>query len=252
VSRLFFPEAIGASPLSSPTVASRFARVETFVFDLDNTLYPADSALWPQIDARITLYLTKFFGMDGLSARALHKFYYHRYGTTLKGLIDEHEIDATEFLSFVHDIDRSSLSPNIALAREIASLPGRKLVMTNGSREHAIRTLEKLGVDGLFEGFFDIVAAHLVPKPAAAAYETFFEAYGVDPFRAAMFEDIAINLAVPHRRGMATTLVVPKAGQADFRERTDREGEDAPTIDFVTNDLPGFLAQINAARGESA
>ena len=130
----------------------------------------------------------------------------------------EHDVTADEFLAFVHDIDRSSLQPNHALAAAIAALPGRRLILTNGSREHALRTAEQLGLGDMFEDIFDIVAADLVPKPAAETYQRFFERHDVDPRRSAIFEDIAHNLAVPHARGMVTTLVVPRQGQLDFRD----------------------------------
>nr|WP_246731641.1 pyrimidine 5'-nucleotidase [Methylocapsa sp. S129] len=225
---------------------AKFGAINAWVFDLDNTLYPSDSDLWPKIDERITLFLMNRFGLDGLSARALQKYYYQRHGTTLRGLIDEDFADPTEFLAFVHDIDRSSLAANPALAREIAALPGRKFIFTNGSRDHALRTAARLGLEGAFEDVFDIVAGHMVPKPAAAAYRAFFDRYGLDSRRAAMFEDIAKNLAVPRALGMTTTLVVARAGQADFREAHDRAIEDARAIDFTASDLAGFLAEVNA------
>src|SRR5947209_17264499 len=142
------PDAQTSTPaaLSSAEIAEHFTHVGTWVFDLDNTLYPASSDLWPKIDARITLFMCHLFGLDGMSSRALQKYYYERYGTTLRGLMEEHEITAAEFLEFVHDIDRSSLIPNHSLATAITALPGRKLILTNGSREHALRTAEQLGL----------------------------------------------------------------------------------------------------------
>jgi putative hydrolase of the HAD superfamily len=230
--------------LSSAEIADRFAHVGTWVFDLDNTLYPASSDLWPKIDARITLFMCQLFGLDGMSSRALQKYYYERYGTTLRGLMEEHEITADEFLRFVHDIDRSSLVPNHSLATAITALPGRKLILTNGSREHALRTAEQLGLDKMFEDVFDIVAGDLVPKPNPQAYERFFERHGVDPAGSAMFEDIERNLVVPHARGMRTTLVVPKPGQRDHRDPWEVAKERPLHVDYVTDDLEGFLRQI--------
>jgi putative hydrolase of the HAD superfamily len=224
---------------------ARFRHIETWVFDLDNTLYPPDSDLWPMIDQRISLFVMDMFGLDGLSARALQKYYYHRYGTTLRGLIEEHAVGPDEFLAFVHEIDRSSLAPNPPLAREIAALPGRKLILTNGSRDHALRTAAQLGLSALFEDAFDIVAANMVPKPAPEAYDAFFKKYGVEPSRAAMFEDIARNLIVPHERGMTTVLVRPRADQIDYREAQDRRDEDSPAVDFATSELAGFLQRVN-------
>jgi putative hydrolase of the HAD superfamily len=227
-------------------IARRFSRVDTWVFDLDNTLYPAGSDVWPKIDQRITLFMAQLFGLDGMSSRALQKYYYERYGTTLRGLMSEHDVTAEEFLSFVHDIDRSSLLPDHTLAGAIAALPGRKLILTNGSREHALRTAEQLGIHELFEDIFDIVAANLLPKPHAETYELFFERHGVDPARAAMFEDIAHNLVVPHARGMATTLVVPRAGDRVEREQWEISSGAEPHVDFVTDDLAAFLEGIMA------
>jgi putative hydrolase of the HAD superfamily len=230
--------------LSTTDIVQRFAHVGTWVFDLDNTLYPASSDLWPKIDARITLFMSELFGLDGMSSRALQKYYYERYGTTLRGLMEEHEITADEFLEFVHDIDRSSLLPNHSLATAITGLPGRKLILTNGSRDHALRTAKQLGVDTMFEDIFDIVAADLVPKPNPQAYERFFEKHGVDPKGAAIFEDIERNLVVPHERGMRTTLVVPKPGQRDHRDPWEIAKERPPHVDYVTDDLEGFLTEI--------
>jgi putative hydrolase of the HAD superfamily len=241
----------GDAPAAPPPAApdlQRFAGVETWVFDLDNTLYPFDSDLWPKIDERITLFLAHLFGLDGMSSRALQKYYYQRYGTTLRGLMQEHAIPADEFLSFVHDIDRSSLKPNETLATAITALPGRKLILTNGSKQHAISTARQLGIDHMFEDVFDIVAADLVPKPAPQTYDRFFEKHAVDPTRAAIFEDIAKNLAVPHQRGMTTTLIVPKQGHVDVREAWEREDGDRGDVDFVTDDLQAFLDKVGVAR----
>ena len=234
-----------APPTLSPTeVRARFATIDTWVFDLDNTLYPAGSPVWPMIDERITRYLANLMGIDGMSARGLQKYYYKRYGTTLKGVIEDHAITPEAFLDFVHDIDRTSLAPNPALVQAIASLPGRKLILTNGSRDHALRTTEQLGFTNAFEAVFDIVSADLVPKPEAATYERFFAMHGVDPSRSAMFEDLAKNLRVPHARGMVTVLIVPPSAVEDNREPWESLGGAEPYIDVVTDDLAGFLAGL--------
>jgi putative hydrolase of the HAD superfamily len=235
-----------APPKSFETdLLSKFGHVSAWVFDLDNTLYPAGCGLWPQINQRVTLYLAALTGLDALSARALQRYYYHRHGTTLRGLVEESAVDPDAFLAFVHDIDRSGLRRDARLALQIERLPGRRLIFTNGSRDHALRTVAQLGLDGLFEDAFDIVASGLVPKPAAPAYEAFFDRYGVDPAGAAMFEDIAKNLLTPKARGMTTTLVAPRPGQRDDRDAADGEGSGAGYVDFVTDDLAGFLQRIN-------
>jgi len=238
--------------LTEADIGHQFAHVDTWVFDLDNTLYPASSDLWPKIDARITLFMMELFGLDGMSSRALQKYYYERYGTTLRGLMEEHEITADEFLKFVHDIDRSSLLPNHSLATAITGLPGRKLILTNGSRDHALRTAEQLGLDKMFEDVFDIVAGDLTPKPNPKTYDRFFEKHCVDPAGAAMFEDIERNLVVPHARGMRTTLVVPKPGQRDHRDPWEVAKERPRHVDYVTDDLEGFLDEIVRLKAPAA
>ncbi len=240
--------AISGAPELPASIVDRFAHVDTWVFDLDNTLYPLDSDMWPKIDARITLFLSQMFGLDGLSSHALQKFYYQHYGTTLQGLMHEHAITADEYLAFVHDIDRSSLVPDHTLAEAIAALPGRRLIFTNGSREHAIQTAKQLGIDHMFEDIFDIVAGDLVPKPDPAVYARFFDRHDVDPSRAAMFEDIVRNLEIPHARGMRTTLVVPKPGQFDHREPWEVAKVVPGHVDYVTDNLGGFLQSIIAAK----
>ena len=228
----------------APALAARLAAVDTWVFDLDNTLYPAGGTVWPMIDERITRYLAGLMGIDGLSARGLQKYYYRRYGTTLRGLIEDHRIAPGPFLDFVHDIDRTSLVPNPALVEAIATLPGRKLILTNGSRDHALRTTERLGFLGdAFEAVYDIVASEMVPKPDPAAYDRFFALHGVDPTRAVMVEDLAKNLVVPHARGMVTVLVVPPA-ERDNREPWERLGGNEEHVDVATDDLAGFLAGL--------
>jgi len=223
---------------------ARFAHVTTWVFDLDNTLYPAGSDVWPKIDARMTAYMMNLLGIDGISARALQKYYYHKCGTTLRGLIDDYGIDPRAFLSFVHDIDRSNLRPNEALAQAIHGLKGRRLILTNGTADHAWQTARHIGIADAFDAVFDIVDADLIPKPHEGAYERFFDAHDIDPHCCAMFEDIAHNLAVPHARGMITTLVIPKSAQNDQREAWEQIAY-GPHIDFVTDDLTGFLRAIH-------
>jgi putative hydrolase of the HAD superfamily len=224
----------------------RFSHIDTWVFDLDNTLYPQTADLWPKIDARITLFMMRLFGLDAISLRALQKHYYLRYGTTLRGLMEEHGVDAAHYLDYVHDIDRSSLEHNHSLARAIAALPGRKLILTNGSRHHAIATAKRLGIDHLFEDIFDIIAADFIAKPDAGAYERFFNRLKIDPKRSAIFEDIDRNLIVPHQRGMTTVLVLPPHADGPEREAWEVASGDEPHVDFVTADLAGFLEGIAA------
>jgi len=226
--------------------AKGFGHVDTWVFDLDNTLYPASSRLFDQIDAKITAYVMQRHGIDGLSARALQKYYYRHHGTTLAGMMSEDGLDPHHFLAFVHDIDHSVLVPAPDLAAAIARLPGRRFVLTNGSRRHAENVIGRLGVADLFEDIFDIAAASFIPKPEAAAYDAFLKLHDIEPARAAMFEDLSKNLVVPHALGMRTVLVTPRDGEPEGLERlTSAEDADAgPHVDHVTDDLPGFLSAL--------
>ncbi len=224
--------------------AARFSHIDTWVFDLDNTLYPATSAMWAEIDDRITLFMMRLFGLDAISLRALQKHYYLRYGTTLRGLMTEHGVDAHAYLSYVHDIDRSLIAHNHSLAEAIAALPGRKLILTNGSRDHAIKTATRIGIDHLFEDIFDIIAADFIAKPDVGNYDRFFDQLKVDPTRAALFEDLPRNLVVPHARGMTTVLVLPGGGEEVERETWEIARGDEPHVDFVTDDLAGFLEGV--------
>ncbi len=225
-----------------------FDHVETWVFDLDNTLYPHHVNLWQQVDVRIRDFVADWLKVTPQEAFRIQKDYYKRYGTTMRGMMTEHGVSADDYLAYVHAIDHSPLEPNPAMGEAIASLPGRKLILTNGSVAHAGKVLERLGIGHHFEAVFDIVAAELEPKPAAQTYQRFLTLHGVDPAKSAMFEDLARNLAVPHQLGMTTVLVVPDGSQQVVREDWELEGRDAAHVDHVTDDLTGFLAGLRAAK----
>jgi len=223
-----------------------FAAVETWVFDLDNTLYPHHLNLWEQVDVRIRDYIANFLKISHDEAFRLQKDLYRRYGTSLRGLMEEHGLDPDEFLQIVHEIDYSPLTPNPALGEAIARLPGRKLILTNGTRAHAETVMHRLEIGDRFEDIFDIAAAELEPKPRPAVYDRFFARHNVDPAKAAIFEDLARNLEVPHARGMTTVLVVPEGTREVFREEWELAGRNDPHVDHVTDDLAGFLRGVVA------
>ena len=218
-----------------------FRSIETWVFDLDNTLYPHDLNLWQQIDERIRAFVSDFLRVTHEEAFRVQKDYYKRYGTTMRGLMAEHGMKPDDFLEFVHQIDHSPLLPNPALGAAIEKLVGRKLILTNGTRKHADAVMRRLEIHQHFEDVFDIAAADLDPKPLPQVYDRFLHKHGVDPLKAAMFEDLARNLEVPHMLGMTTVLVVPEKTREVFREGWELEGRDAPHVDHVTDDLAGFL-----------
>jgi putative hydrolase of the HAD superfamily len=223
-----------------------FDHVETWVFDLDNTLYPHHLNLWQQVDERIRLYIERALNLSRNDAFRLQKDYYRRYGTTLRGLMLEHGLQPDDFLDFVHEIDHSPLEPNPQLGAAIKRLPGRKLILTNGTRKHADAVMQRLAIHEHFEDVFDIVAAELEPKPSPQVYDRFLAHHGVDAQKAAMFEDLARNLAAPHSLGMTTVLVIPEGTREVLREDWELEGRDADHVDYVTDDLVGFLERIRA------
>jgi len=163
----------------------------------------------------------------------------------MRGMMTEHGVHADDFLAYVHQIDHSPLQPNPAMGAAIARLPGRKLVLTNGSTDHADKVLQRLGIDAHFEAVFDIIAADLEPKPAPQTYQKFLRDHDVDPLKAAMFEDLARNLVIPHQLGMTTVLVVPDGSQQVVREDWELEGRDDPYVDYVTDDLTDFLQSLS-------
>ena len=231
-------------PSSKRPAPRDFGHVETWVFDLDNTLYPHHLNLWQQVDDRIRAYIENFLKVPSDEAFRVQKDYYKRYGTTMRGLMTEHGMKPDDYLDFVHKIDHSPLTPNPTLGAALESLPGRKLILTNGTRKHANAVMKRLAVHDHFEDVFDIVAADLEPKPARNTYEKFLKRHDVDPSKAAMFEDLARNLEAPHALGMTTTLVVPERQREVFREEWELTGRDAPHVDHVTDDLTGFLQTV--------
>jgi putative hydrolase of the HAD superfamily len=221
-----------------------FGAVETWVFDLDNTLYPHDLNLWQQLDERIRSFVSEFLKVSKDEAFKIQKDYYKRYGTTMRGLMAEHGMKPDDFLESVHQIDHSPLLPNAELGDAIERLSGRKLILTNGTRKHAEAVMKRLDIDRHFEDVFDIAAANLDPKPLPQVYDRFLARHGVEPGKAAMFEDLARNLEVPYALGMTTVLIVPEGTREVFREDWELAGRDAAHVDHVTDDLAGFLGAI--------
>lgn len=209
----------------------RFTHVRAWVFDLDNTLYSPALRLFDQIEARMNAYVTRVTGAVGQEAAELRHAYWERYGTTLSGLMEHHHIDPEDFLVDVHDISFDTLTPDPHLAELIASLPGRRIVYTNGSAPYAAQVLKARGLDAAFDAIYGVEHADFAPKPRPEAFQQVFARDGLDPARAAMFEDDPRNLAAPHAMGMRTVHVAP-------------EPAPAPHIEHHTDDLTGFLRAL--------
>jgi len=214
-------------------LAKRFANVTSWVFDLDNTLYPPSASLFDQIQVKMTAWVMEALGVTHAEADRIRDRYWRTYGTTLAGLMHEHGIDPGPYLEEVHDISFAPLHPDPELAARIGDLPGRRIVFTNASVPYAERVIEARGLSGVFDAVYGVEQAGYHPKPDAEAFETVFAADGLDPLAAAMFEDDPRNLAVPHDKGMRTVHVAPQAHPAAH-------------IHYHTDNLPGFLAKVIA------
>jgi putative hydrolase of the HAD superfamily len=213
----------------------RFSHITTWVFDLDNTLYPPSARLFDQIEQRMTHWVMEALSVSRAEADRLRDHYWQLYGTTLAGLMAEHDVDPGPYLEEVHDISFAPLHPDPELAARIGDLPGRRIVYTNATVPYAGRVIEARGLSGLFDAVYGVEQAGYQAKPNRPAYETVFAADGLDPLAAAMFEDDPRNLAVPHEMGMRTVHVAETPVPA-------------PHIEHHTSDLAAFLARLNAPR----
>jgi putative hydrolase of the HAD superfamily len=207
------------------------SRVAAWVFDLDNTLYPAGSNLFAQVDERIGRFISERFGLGREEARALQKSMYRKYGTSLRGLMTEHGMDPKPYLDFVHDIDVSVVRPAPALDAALARLAGKKYVFTNGSTAHAERIMARLGVSHHFAAVFDVAAADYNPKPFPIAYDSMVRTLAIDPAGAVFADDIQRNLEPAARIGMTTVWIA---------EATE------PPADFVHHVAPDLAAWLTA------
>lgn len=208
-----------------------FSHVDTWVFDLDDTLYCPGTRLFDQINQRMVQFVMDTVGVGEAEANRLRKQYWQEHGTTLAGLMRVHGMDPEEFLEVVHDIDMGALTPDADLRARITALPGRKIIYTNGTAPYAMRVASARGLDGVFDAVYGVEHAGYLPKPETAAFETVFSADGLDRGRAAMFEDDPRNLSAPHAMGMRTVHVAP-------------EPQAATHIHYHTDDLSGFLARL--------
>ena len=211
--------------------------VDVWIFDLDNTLYPADSNLFALIDARMTRFIEDLYGCDAVEAHRIQKRYFHEHGTTLSGLMADRRVDPHAFLDFVHDIEVDRLDHDARLVAAVAALPGRKLVFTNGDVTYAQRVLDKLGLGTSFEAIHDIHAMDYIPKPAPASYAALCDRWDIAPTSALFVEDMARNLAPAQALGMTTVWINNGSEQAG--------GAACPSyIDYEITDLGDWLHDV--------
>jgi putative hydrolase of the HAD superfamily len=222
-----------------------FAKKKAWIFDLDNTLYPAECNLFAQVDQRMGEFISNYLGVPFDEARRLQKDYYRKFGTTLSGLMQIHGLKPDAFLDYVHDIDVSLVPESPELAAAIRTLPGRKYIFTNGSRYHAENVAAKLGVLQEFDEIFDIGAAGYVPKPETEAYDKFLKAHDVTPQEASMFEDMPHNLEAPHRLGMTTVLVHSSYYDHPIQHQIKEWAAPPEHVHHMTENLLEFLGEVH-------
>ncbi|HZU50666.1 MAG TPA: pyrimidine 5'-nucleotidase [Sphingomicrobium sp.] len=214
-----------------------FTHIRDWIFDLDNCLYPASTGLFALIDERMGAYIERLLGCDPKEAKRIQKAHFHNHGTTLAGLMKEHEVDPHHFLADVHDIPLDRVEADERLARLLGLLPGRRFVFTNGDAAYARRVLEAIGIQDRFDELHDIHASDLRPKPDRYGYELLCDRFGIDPRHALLADDMVQNLAPAKRLGMTTVWV------DNGSERGDH-GYDEALVDHRVNGLGEWLESI--------
>ena len=216
-------------------------KIKYWLFDLDNTLYSGDTKVFDQVDKKMSKFISDKLNVSVEEAKKIQKNYFHEYNTTLNGMIKNHDIDANEFLEFVHDVDLNFLKKDVFLENQINRLDGKKIIFTNGSRAHAANVTKRIGIDKLFDGVFDIVDSDFYPKPSIEPYKKIIENYNIEPEYCIFFEDIARNLKPAHELGMKTVWIKNKEPWA-------AEYSDAEFINYRIDNLANFLKEINEYR----
>ncbi len=215
-------------------------KINTWIFDLDNTLYSADSGIFQQVHKLMGDFVSKNLDMDLTEAKKLQAKYYKQHGTTLRGLMDNHGIDPDYFLDEVHRLDYSIVGPNTLLNQELHKLKGRKIIYTNANKKHAIDVLDRINLTDFFDEIFDIKMANYIPKPELKPYKQIIDLFKINPDKSAMFDDIAKNL-VPAKKVNFTSVWID-AGYENFSDDIEASKE---YLDFKTRDLSLFLKDIN-------
>ena len=215
-------------------------KINTWIFDLDNTLYKADSGIFQQVHELMGEFIKKHLNMDIKEAKELQKSYYKKHGTTLRGLMDNHGIDPDDFLKEVHNLDYSIVGPDDLLNEQLKKLKGKKIIYTNANMQHAISVLDRINLSGFFDEIYDIKMANYVPKPEIKPYEQIIKKYNLNPSSSAMFDDIAKNLVPAKKVGFTSVWI--DAGYENF---SDDIQSSKKYLDFQTKNLSVFLEKVN-------
>jgi len=213
-------------------------KIKYWLFDLDNTLYSGQTKVFDQVDKKMSSYISKKLNIPVEEAKKIQKEYFHKYSTTLSGMMKHHNIDANEFLEFVHDVNLDFLKQDKDLEIEISRIKGKKIIFTNGSKAHAKNVTKKIGIDKLFDGVFDIVESNFIPKPSLEAYKMLIQKYKIEPQYCILVEDIARNLKPAHELGMKTVWIKNDEPWA-------AEFSNEKFINYKTENLTSFLKEIN-------
>lgn len=218
-------------------MAPRIDHIDSWIFDLDNTLYHPSARLFDLIDERMGAFIMRLLDVDAAEARRVQKLYFHDHGTTMAGLMRHHGVDPEDFLHYVHAIDLDRLAPDARLRAGLERLPGRRLVFTNADADYAARVLEARGIADLFDGICDIRVTAYTPKPEAAAYDSMIGHLGVDPARSLFVEDMARNLTPAKALGMTTVWL-------DNGSESGHRGHLPDDVDFRVNDIGDWLDSL--------
>jgi putative hydrolase of the HAD superfamily len=213
-------------------------KIKYWLFDLDNTLYSGDTKVFDQVDKKMSSFISDKLNVSLEDAKKIQKSYFHEYNTTLNGMIKNHNIDAEEFLEFVHDVDLNFLKKNQDLQNELTNLIGKKYIFTNGSKAHASNVTKRIGIENLFDGVFDIVDSDFIPKPSIEPYKKIIQKYGLDPEYCIFIEDIARNLKPAYELGMKTVWI---KNNEPWAAKFSNEN----FINYKTDNLSEFLRKIN-------
>ena len=212
--------------------------IKHWIFDLDNTLYSGQTKVFSEVDKKMSAFISEKMNVDLIKAKEIQKKYFYEYGTTLSGLMKQDNIDPHDFLEFVHDIDISWLPKDLKLREELIKIEEKKYIFTNGSHAHVENVTKQLGIDGLFDGAFDIVDANFVPKPHIDPYQKIIKKFNLDPKKSILIEDIAHNLEQAKNLGMKTCWL-------ENDETFAKKDADKSYIDYKIKSLPSFLQEIN-------
>jgi putative hydrolase of the HAD superfamily len=212
--------------------------IRYWIFDLDNTLYSGQTQVFSEVDKKMSAFISKKMNVNLVKAKEIQKKYFYEYGTTLSGLMKQDGIDPHDFLEFVHDIDISWLPKDLKLREELIKIKEKKIIFTNGSHAHVENVTKQLGIDGLFDGAFDIVDANFTPKPHLEPYKKLIQKFDINPNQSILIEDIAHNLEQAKNLGMKTCWL-------ENEESFAKKDSDKPYIDYKIKNLPSFLQEIN-------